>query len=132
MESSERMELVVRTAAKLSPEDRRRVAELILEQDGQPAKDTVERFPAMLEAAEEAVGFTMDRSRDARSVMIRRFIAYRMREEGAYVSDIAQAVGVNHSTVSHYIKLMKACFQFPVFYAKDLELYMRFINNIKE
>lgn len=131
MTEEERMEMIVRTASRLGPESRATLAERILGQEGRAYEGTAHRYAVLLQAAEQAVGCTMDRSRKAESVMIRRFVAYRMRQDGAFVTDIADAMGVDHSTVTHYVRQMKDCFAFPVFYSRDLELYMTF-NDIVE
>lgn len=130
MEPVERMELVVRTAAKLSPEDRIKVAEQIIESPGNEHPDTKARYLELIRAAERVVGVHVDGTRRASSVMIRRFCAYRLREEGHYIVDIGQTIGVNHATVCHYVRQMKACFELPFYYARDLELYTQFMEEI--
>ena len=130
MEPVERMELVVRTAAKLSHEDRIRVAEMILESPCKEHPDTGARYLELIRAAERVVGCKVDGTRRASSVMIRRFCAYRLREEGHYIMDIGKTLGVNHATVCHYIRQMKACFELPFYYARDLELYTQFEEEL--
>ncbi len=130
MEPVERMELVVRTAAKLSPEDRIKVAEQIIESPGCEHPDTKARYLELIRAAERVVGVHVDGTRRASSVMIRRFCAYRLREEGHFIVDIGQTIGVNHATVCHYVRQMKACFELPFYYARDLELYTQFMEEI--
>ena len=75
MEPDERMELAVRVAAKLSPEDRRKVAERILEVGDGPVMNAQARLLPLYAAAEKAVGCKVDGTRRASSVMIRRFCA---------------------------------------------------------
>ena len=55
MEPVERMELVVRTAAKLSPEDRIKVAEQIIESPGCEHPDTKARYLELIRAAERGL-----------------------------------------------------------------------------
>ena len=43
---------------------------------------------------------------------------------------IWQTIGVNHATVCHYVRQMKACFELPFYYARDLELYTQFMEEI--
>ena len=81
-------------------------------------------------AAERVVGVHVDGTRRASSVMIRRFCAYRLREEGHFIVDIGQTIGVNHATVCHYVRQMNACFELPFYYARDLELYTQFMEEI--
>ena len=130
MDPAERMDLVVRTAAKLSPEDRAAVAERIIESPGCEHPDTKARYLELIRAAERVVGVHVDGTRRASSVMIRRFCAYRLREEGHFIVDIGQTIGVNHATVCHYVRQMKACFELPFYYARDLELYTQFMEEI--
>ena len=130
MDPAERMDLVVRTAAKLSPEDRAAVAERIIESPGCEHPDTRARYLELIRAAERVVGVHVDGTRRASSVMIRRFCAYRLREEGHFIVDIGQTIGVNHATVCHYVRQMKACFELPFYYARDLELYTQFMEEI--
>ena len=130
MDPADRMDLVVRTAAKLSPEDRAAVAERIIESPGCEHPDTRARYLELIRAAERVVGVHVDGTRRASSVMIRRFCAYRLREEGHFIVDIGQTIGVNHATVCHYVRQMKACFELPFYYARDLELYTQFMEEI--
>lgn len=132
METEERMELVVRTAAKLSHDDRVRVAEMILESPGCGHPDTKARYLELILAAERAVGCKVDGTRRASSVMIRRFCAYRLRDEGHYIVDIGQTIGVNHATVCHYVRQMETCFELPVYYHRDIEMYTKFIEELEE
>ena len=131
METNERMELVVRTAAKLSPEARIRVAERILETGDKPERNAKARLMELTVVAEVAVGCKVDGTRRASSVMIRRFCAWRMREEGYMTVDIARAMGVNHATVYHYVRQMQTCFEMPFYYHNDMELFTRFTEQLE-
>ena len=125
MDSNQRSELIVRTAAKLSPEDRVRVAERILE-----TQDTSKvRYETLVKAAEATLGRKMDGSRKAASVTIRRFVAWKMRQEGYTFYEIAGAMGVDHSTVHHYIRVMREELELPSVFRNDIELYHVF-NDI--
>ena len=110
MEPNERMELVVRTASKLSQEDRIKVAERILDTGEAPAGKAAARCIELCTVAEQVVGCKVDGTRRASSVMIRRFVAWRMRTEGFILMDIARALNVNHATVYHYLRQMQTCF----------------------
>lgn len=130
MEPIERMELVVRTASKLSQEDRIKVAERILETGDSPEKSAVARSMELCTAAEQVVGCKVDGTRRASSVMIRRFVAWRMRTEGFILMDIARALNVNHATVYHYLRQMQTCFELPFYYHRDIEMYTRFEERL--
>jgi len=131
MEPDERMELAVKVAAKLSPEERRKVAERILEVGDGPAMNAQARLLALYAAAEKAVGCKVDGTRRASSVMIRRFCAWRLQEEGFIPSDISRAMSLNHATIYHYVRQMQACFELPFYYHRDLEMYTRFIEELE-
>lgn len=130
MEANERIELVVRTAAKLAPEERRRAAELILETQDGPQAPATARWLVLCAAAERAVGCRVDGTRRASSVMIRRFAAWRMREEGFAIVDVARAMNLNHATVYNYLRQMETCFELPVYYHRDVEAYARFVEEV--
>lgn len=130
MEANERIELVVRTAAKLAPEERRRAAELILETQDGPQAPATARWLVLCAAAERAVGCRVDGTRRASSVMIRRFAAWRMKEEGFAIVDIARAMNLNHATVYNYLRQMETCFELPVYYHRDVEAYAMFVEEV--
>lgn len=95
-------------------------------------KDTEFRFCELVIDAEHVVGCRVDGTRRAASVMIRRFVAYRMRQEGFTIMDISRTMKVNHATVFHYVKQMQTSFDLPVYYARDLEMYHKFEDRINE
>ena len=130
MEPNERMELVVRTASKLSQEDRIKVAERILDTGDAPAGKAAARCIELCTVAEQVVGCKVDGTRRASSVMIRRFVAWRMRTEGFILMDIARALNVNHATVYHYLRQMQTCFELPFYYHRDIEMYTRFEERL--
>lgn len=130
MDTTERIEFVVRTAARLTPEDREAVARRIMEET--PVGKADARFAFLLGVAEDVTGHTMTRSRDFRNVQIRRMVACRMREEGFHVSDIARAMGMHHASVVHYCAQMRDALDEPIFYANDLRQYARFKDAVEE
>lgn len=74
----------------------------------------------------------MDRTRSYHSVLIRRFVACKMRDEYYTIMEIARVVGVNHATVSHYLQQMRNCFDEPIFYAREIDLYFKFIEYVRD
>ena len=133
MDSSQRTELIVRNAAKLTKDERISLARRLIEQpETIPQVQAEQRFSFLLPIAEEVVGKKMERRRNTEDVLIRQFIAYKMRDEGLHVSDIARAMGIHHATVIHYVKQMRNCFDEPIFYAKELENYFRFSEYVKD
>lgn len=130
MDNTDRINLVVRTAAKLTQEDREQVARRILEET--PVQQADKRFALLLECAEEVTGHTMLKTRDWENVTIRRMVAYRMKEEGFRLTDIARAMNMHHSTILHYVNQMKDIFDVPIFYATDIRKYIQFTEAVGE
>lgn len=90
------------------------------------------KYVDLVTAAEMAVGAKMDGTRHADSVTIRRFVAYRMRKDGHSLMEIAKTMGVDHSTVSHYVKTMREEFELPTVFRNDIELYDNFNKILYE
>ena len=132
MDSKQRSELIVRTAAKLSPEDRHRVAERILDVKDEPVLNAATRCADLVALAEQVVGDTLDNTRKAASVTIRRFVSWRMRQEGYTFYDIARALDVDHSTVHHYVRCMREEFDLPSVFRNDLGLHHIFNENVEQ
>lgn len=130
MNNEERKDMIIRNAAKLTNEERVDLAKRILEDT--PVPDVVKRFAVILPIAEDIVGRKMGNSRDSDNVTIRRMVAYRLKEEGFRHYHIGQAMGVNHSTVLHYIRTMEDAFDEPIFYAGDILQYARFKDAVEE
>ena len=85
------------------------------------------RYEALLQIAEDLFDYKMKTSRrDAEDVMIRRFIAYRLRQEGFSFEAIGHAIGKNHSTVFHLVKQMEDYFSLPALYKQDIKKYLEF------
>ena len=129
MNSEERADLIVRSAEKLTSDER---ADLLERISAIRDREAATAYAHLVPAAEKAVGATMLRTRDSRSVMIRRFVALRMRKDGYSIHEIAGAMGIDHSTVSHYIRTMKAAFELPNVFRNDIQLYHDFTNIANE
>ena len=132
MDNEERIELAVRTAAKLPREDRITVAQRILETDDPVTGRDRARAIVLTKAAEMAVGERLDASRNRTSVNIRRFVSWKMRQEGFLFTDIARALGRDHATVHHYIKDMRDVFSLPIYYHREIEQYNLFTEYADE
>lgn len=74
----------------------------------------------------------MLKTRDWENVTIRRMVAYRMKEEGFRLTDIARAMKMHHSTILHYVNQMKDIFDVPIFYATDIRKYIQFTEAVGE
>ena len=121
MDNRERQEQIVRSAAKLTQAEREAIAERILEET--PIQAVDKRYAKLLGIA---------RTRDWANVAIRRMVAFRMKEEGIRLTDIARAMGMNHSTILHYVHQMKDMFDEPIFYAGDIRKYVEFSESVEE
>lgn len=130
MDNRQRQDLIIRNAAKLSDEERAAVVERIMEETPTPIVD--ERFSKLLGIAEEVMDHTMTRTRDWVNVAIRRMVAYRMKEEGFRLTEIARAMKMNHSTILHYAHQMSDMFDEPIFYAGDILKYIKFSEAVEE
>ena len=130
MDNRERQDLIIRNAAKLTNEERVDLAKRILEET--PVPDVVKRFAVILPIAEDIVGRKMGSSRESDNVTIRRMVAYRLKEEGFRLTEIARAMKMNHSTILHYAHQMSDMFDEPIFYAGDILKYIKFSESVEE
>lgn len=118
---------------KMSDEDKK---DLIahLQNSLEPDADMISvdrRYAELLSIAEDLFDYKMKTSRrDAEDVMIRRFISYRLRQEGFSLSAIGHAVGKNHSTIFHLIKQMEDYFSLPGLYKDDIKKYLEFDSRV--
>ena len=130
MDNRERQEQIVRSAAKLTQAEREAIAERILEET--PIQAVDKRYAKLLGIAEEVMDHTMLRTRDWVNVAIRRMVAFRMKEEGVRLTDIARAMGMHHSTILHYVHQMSDMFDEPIFYAGYILKYIKFTESVEE
>ncbi len=130
MDNRERQDIIIRNAAKLTDQERIDVAKRIIEET--PVPDVVKRLAVVLPIAEHVVGRKMDGSRKSDNVAIRRMVAFRLKEEGFRNYHIGQAMGMNHSTILHYVRTMENAFDEPIFYAGDIRQYVRFKDAVEE
>lgn len=89
-----------------------------------------DRYQQLLEAAESTFGRKMQKGRDIDDVMMRRFIAYKLREDGYTYSQISRVMGKNHSTIIHLIYQMEDYFELPKMYKEDIKKYFKFHSTI--
>lgn len=89
-----------------------------------------DRYQQLLEAAESTFGRKMQKGRDIDDVMMRRFIAYKLREDGYTYSQISRVMGKNHSTIIHLIYQMEDYFELPKMYKEDIKKYLKFHSTI--
>lgn len=130
---SERSELIARQASKLSIEERRSLIMQIEQSIGDDIiRVTIEnRYNLLVAAAEATVGHKMNPDkRHSEDVLIRQFVAYRLRQDGYSFPKIAKVMNKNHSTIMTLCNRMNDYFELPNIYATELELYQIFENLI--
>lgn len=91
-----------------------------------------QRYKILAPLAEEACGNKLNNSRERDVVLIRMFIAYKMRLEGYSLSEIGRVIHRHHATVLHYAQTMVDMNDVPKMYAEDLSKYKSFESAINE
>lgn len=91
-----------------------------------------DRYKQLLEAAESIFERKMQKGRDIEDVMMRRFIAYKLREDGYTFSQISRVMGKNHSTIIHLIHQMEDYFSLPSMYKEDIKKYLKFHSKVMQ
>ena len=109
----------------------------VLAEEEQPKPDPgikrSERYLFLIGKAEEVLGMQMHvSSRSFKNIQARRFVAFKLRQEGWTLQQIALEMGKTHPTVINYIRRMKECMEMPVFYAEDIKTYMKFAEAADE
>ena len=90
----------------------------------------LQRYAEVLQAAQIAVGKKMARGRGKEDVLIRMFVAYRLRCEGYPFEAIGKVLGRNHSTIVHLVgKKMADMLSLPKIYLRELKMYNK-MNEI--
>lgn len=91
-----------------------------------------DRYRQLLEAAESTFGRKMQQGRENEDVMMRRFISYKLREDGYTFSQISRVMGKNHSTIIHLIYQMEDYFALPEMYKEDIKRYLKFNSTVMQ
>ncbi len=127
MTDSQRADVIIRNASRLPMEERKELAKQMLErEDALPELEAEKKMSLLLPIAEKIVGQKMGYTRGADDVKIRAFVSHYMWKGGQTVTQIGRAFGMHHSTIINYIKKVRDYFDVPVFYAKEVEEYLRF------
>lgn len=133
MTDSQRADIIIRNASMLPLEQRKEIARRILERpDALPRSDAEEKMDLLLPIAEKVVGQKMGYTKSLEDVKIRSFVSYYMWKAGQPVTQIAELLGMHHSTVIKYTRKVRCFFDLPVFYAKEVEEYLRFKELAEE
>ena len=94
------------------------------------ARSHTERFEHMRSVMEGIIGEPMEESRTNRQVWARAIIADALYGEGLTTSVVGELLNRDHSTVSHYIGLVKGMVQAPVMYQWEYETYLDFMAAV--
>lgn len=82
------------------------------------------RARAVIQAAQEAVGKKMAKTRRAEDVLIRMFASDRLRREGYSYEEIGRVLGRDHATIIHYVgKKMSDILALPNIYRDEIKMY---------
>ena len=119
MSSGDKKELIEHLQSSLTIED-------------YPVMLIADRYKQLLEAAESVFDRKMQQGRDIYDVMMRRFIAYKLREDGYTYSQISRVMGKNHSTIIHLIHQMEDYFSLPAAYKEDIKKYLKFHSMVMQ
>ena len=81
----------------------------------------------LVTVAELVFGHKLDYDSRLRvDVMIRRFVAYKMRTEGYTLSVIGKSMNKSHAAVLHLINQLDDFFSIPSLYKDEIEKYQEF------
>ncbi len=119
----------------LSDSDKKELIEYLhglLTIENLPVMLVEDRYNQLLEAAESTFGRKMQQGRENDDVMMRRFIAYKLREDGYTFSQISRVMGKNHSTIIHLIYQMEDYFALPKMYKEDIKRYLKFHSTVMQ
>lgn len=86
----------------------------------------VERYPAILKAAEEATSWMLTDSRERENSLIRSFVAYKLHGDGYSFSEIGKMLKRDHSTIAHLVYRMRDMLSVPSAYKWEVQQYKRF------
>ena len=89
-----------------------------------------ERYAALLPVAEEVVGVKLTQTRNGVDSLIRKFIAYRLSEEGYGRSEIGRAMKRDHATVLNLYQRMNDIISMPRFYRREIGMYRAFEDRV--
>lgn len=97
----------------------------ILEEAKKVVRNTEERYNVVLQAAEEATGWTLSGSRTTENSTIRTFISYHMHNEGFSYESIGRVMHRNHSTITHLVRKMEDMLSLPGVFQNELAMYSK-------
>lgn len=100
--------------------------------DTTPQSSIKERYGIILQAAQQAVGKRLAAGRRKEDVLIRVFVAHRLRQEGYSYEAIGEVMNRDHATIVHYERTkMGGMLSLPKMYREELKMYNK-MNEILE
>lgn len=121
---------MVRKVTRMNDEEKKNLI-IHLQNSLEPGGYTTvhERYAVLLAIAEGVFGHKMiPKKRSAEDVMIRRFVAYKLHEEGYSYHSIGYAMGLNHATIVYLVRQMGDYFSIPSMYREEIEKYKDFVS----
>lgn len=85
-----------------------------------------ERYPTVLQAAEQATSWMLTDSRERENTLIRQFVAYKLHGEGYSYTEIGKIMHRDHSTITHLAYRMRDMLSLPVMYRQEVQQFKRF------
>lgn len=85
-----------------------------------------ERYPVVLQAAEQATSWVLTDTRERENTLIRQFVAYKLHGEGYSYTEIGKIMKRDHSTITHLAYRMRDMLSLPNAYKWEVQQYKRF------
>lgn len=120
---------------KMSGSDKKELIEHLknsLVAEKYPSTLISDRYELLLEIAETVFNRKMQKGRHVDDVMMRRFIAYKLRKDGYTYSQISRVTGKDHSTIVHLVHQMDDYFSLPAMYKEDIKKYLKFDSMVMQ
>ena len=99
------------------------------EQNGVKPPCTI-RCAYLISIAEDVTGHRLDNTRNDADTLVRKFVAYRLDEEGYGRSEAGRAMGKHHATVTNLYQKMNDILYLPKLYSREFELYREFERRL--
>lgn len=90
-----------------------------------------ERYPTVLQAAEQATSWMLTDSRERENTLIRQFVAYKLHGEGYSYTEIGKIMHRDHSTITHLAYRMRDMLSLPNAYKWEVQQFKRFEEILK-
>lgn len=124
---------ITRKCLILERKQKEQLIKILQESLVEPTKHHGKRFQVLLNIAEEMFGKgILSGSRSFNLVLGRRFITWKMREEGFSWSEIGRSLVKHHASVIHMWKAMAEIFEYPYIFKLEMAYWAEFDSKVKE